>query len=115
MSGLGFRAVARGRMSSLYALIANLGTFGHGKHCGSYQEHKHTAKDLGVGKAKKKLSGRALLADEPTTGLDAFQVPFQKGEKSCLGCQKGVVKTLETKKWIKSRLKRHCYDPGTCF
>ena len=35
--------------------------------CMGQQKH---AKDLGVGKAKKKkLSGRALLADEPTTGL----------------------------------------------
>ena len=44
---------------------------------------------------------RALLADEPTTGLDAFQVPNPKRTEGFFGVsKKGVVKTLDTKKWV---------------
>ena len=44
---------------------------------------------------------RALLADEPTTGLDAFQVPFFKKKRRVLWrVKREVVKTLETKKWV---------------
>lgn len=58
---------------------------------------------------------RALLADEPTTGLDAFQVPVQKEEKSSLGCQKGGCQNPGNEKVGNFFPKIQCYDPGTCF